>query len=307
MSATHPESPSRVDALTSIIVVAADSGPLLQACIDSSLASNAPFELILVDNASTDGEVERAATRHAQDPRLRILRNQANIGFGPACNRGAVLAQGSVLVFLNPDCELRADTVAALHRAVLDDARIGVLGVTVCNADGSPARGNRRRDPSFRRALASMTGLSRWERRWPSFAGVEMPAAGSTGGVEFIEAVSGACMAMPRTAYESVGGFDEGYFLHVEDLDLCRRVRAAGFQVAIAHALQVLHVQGSSSRKRPLFVARHKHRGMWRYFRHFDPAARNPLLRSAVWMGLWLHFLVKVPMLGWRWLANRLR
>lgn len=312
LSATHPTNPNAtnpnvVDALTSIIVVAADSGPLLQACIDSSLASNARIEVILVDNASSDGEVERAAGRHARDSRLRVLRNSANIGFGPACNRGAGLAQGSVLVFLNPDCELSAQTVAALHRILLDDARIGVLGVTVCNPDGSPARGNRRRDPSFRRALASMTGLARWERRWPSFAGVEMPCDGPIGGIEFIEAVSGACMAMPRAAFDRVGGFDEGYFLHVEDLDLCRRVRAAGFLVAIAHALRVLHAQGSSSRSRPLFVARHKHRGMWRYFRRFDPAARNPLLRGIVWLGVWSHLLAKAPVLAWRWLANRLR
>ncbi|MEO5626941.1 MAG: glycosyltransferase family 2 protein [Dokdonella sp.] len=307
MSVSHPASSNVVDAQTSIIVVAADSGPLLQACVDSSLASDAQIEVILVDNASSDGEVERAAARHAHNPRLRVLRNQANIGFGPACNRGAALAQGSVLVFLNPDCELPADAVAVLHRTLLADARIGVLGVTVCNPDGSPARGNRRRDPTFRRAFASLTGLARWERRWPSFAGVEMPSVEAGDGIEFIEAISGACMAMPRAAFEGVGGFDEAYFLHVEDLDLCRRVRAAGFQVAIAHALHVVHAQGSSSRSRPLFVARHKRRGMWRYFRRFDPAARNPWLRSVVWLGLWSHYLVKAPMLGWRWFSNRLR
>ncbi|MEO5561762.1 MAG: glycosyltransferase family 2 protein [Dokdonella sp.] len=296
-----------IDGLTSIVVVAADSGPLLQTCIGSALASNAQIEVILVDNDSSDGEVERAAAHHAHDPRLRVLHNRANIGFGPACNRGAALAQGTALLFLNPDCELQADTVATLHQTLLADARIGVLGVTVCNPDGSPARGNRRRDPSFRRALASLSGLACWERRWPSLAGVEMPSGETSDGIEFVEAVSGACMAMPRAAFERIGGFDEAYFLHVEDLDLCRRARAAGFQVAIAHALRVLHVQGGSSRSRPLFVARHKHRGMWRYFCRFDPAARNPLLRSVVWLGLWSHFLVKAPVLGWRWLINRLR
>jgi N-acetylglucosaminyl-diphospho-decaprenol L-rhamnosyltransferase len=296
-----------VDGLTSIVVVAADSGPLLQACIDSALASNAQIEVILVDNLSSDGEVERAAARHAHDARLRVLHNRANIGFGPACNRGAEQAQGAMLLFLNPDCELRVDTVAGLHRVLQTDARIGVLGVTVCNPDGSPARGNRRRDPSFRRALASMTGLARWERRWPALAGVEMPAIEASESIEFVEAVSGACMAMPRAAFERVGGFDEDYFLHVEDLDLCRRVRAAGYLVAIAHALRVLHAQGSSSRSRPLFVARHKHRGMWRYFRRFDPAARSPLLRSIVWLGLWSHFLLKTPVLAARWLVHRMR
>lgn len=138
----------------------------------------------------------------------------------------------------------------------------------------------------------SMSGLARFETRWPTLAGVEMPPRRAASGVENVDAVSGACMTVRRRAFEAIGGFDEAYFLHAEDLDLCRRIRASGRCVAVAHDLCVRHAQGSSSRRRPLFVARHKHRGMWRYFRTFDPAARNPLLRAAVWSGIWAHFLV---------------
>ena len=281
--------------LTSIVIVAADSGPLLRAAVASALASSVPVEVVLVDNASGDGEVEQAAALYASDARLRVLRNGANLGFGPACNRGAAIARGDVLLFLNPDCELRVDSVDGM-RAVLDhDAHIGLLGVCVCAPDGTPARGNRRRDPTLRRALLSMSGLSRFEPRWPALAGVEMPDCTAGSGPEFVEAVSGACFAMPRAAFERVGGFDEAYFLHVEDLDLCRRVRDAGLHVAIAPALRVTHTQGSSSHARPLFVARHKHRGMWRYFRKFDPAARNPLLRALVWLGIRTHYVLIAP------------
>lgn len=273
--------------LTSIVVVAADSGPELGRCANAALASSTAVELVLVDNASADGAVERVAARFAADPRLRILRNGANIGFGPACNRGAAIARGDVLLFLNPDCDLRTDTIAQLRSALQDDARLGLLGVTVCDPDGAPARGNRRRDPLLRRALASLSGLSRMEARWPALQGVEMPPP--TGGeppVERVDAVSGACMALPRAVFERVGGFDEGYFLHVEDLDLCRRVRDAGFAVAIVHALRVTHAQGGSSRHRRLFVERHKLRGMWRWFTKFDPAARNPIARAFVRVAL---------------------
>jgi GT2 family glycosyltransferase len=134
-----------------------------------------------------------------------------------------------------------------------------------------------------------------------------MPAAPASDDLETVEAVSGACMALPRSAFERLGGFDEAYFLHVEDLDLCRRVRDAGLRVAIAAAIRVVHAQGSSSRRRPVFVARHKHRGMWRYFRTFDPAARNPLLRGLVWCGLWTHFALQVPLLCVRTLRSRAR
>ena len=123
-----------------------------------------------------------------------------------------------------------------------------------------------------------------------------MPAAdAATSPVEYVEAVSGACMFLPRRVFDALGGFDEGYFLHVEDLDLCRRVRDAGYAVAIAHAVKARHVQGSSSRRRPLFVAWHKCRGMWRYFRKFDPAARNVVLRGIVFAGLWLRFALMAP------------
>ncbi len=290
--------------LTSIIVVAADSGPLLRTCVASALASsNELVEVILVDNASLDGEVERTLAEHPREPRLRALRNATNLGFGPACNRAAALAHGDVLLFLNPDCLLRADTVAGMREALRGDERIGLLGVTVCDPDGKPARGNRRRDPTLRRALMSLCGLSRFETRWSALAGVEMPAYPGeidAARTEPVEAVSGACMASPRAAYDRVGGFDEDYFVHVEDLDLCRRMREAGLRVAIAAHLRVTHAQGSSSRTRPVFVARHKHRGMWRYFRRFDPAARNPVLRALVWCGLWAHFALQTPLLALR-------
>jgi GT2 family glycosyltransferase len=112
-------------------------------------------------------------------------------------------------------------------------------------------------------------------------------------------------MQLPRAVFERVGGFDEGYFLHAEDLDLCRRVRALGLRVVIASTVCVEHAQGSSSRHRPLFVARHKHRGMWRYFCRFDPAARNPLLRGLVWLGIWAHFILQAPLLALRALRQR--
>ena len=121
-------------------------------------------------------------------------------------------------------------------------------------------------------------------------------SAGTTPAIETVEAVSGACMALPREVFARLGGFDESYFLHVEDLDLCRRVRDAGLRVAIAHEIRVVHAGGSSSRHRPLFVARHKHRGMWRYFDKFDPAARSGWLRALVWSGIWLHFVVVAPL-----------
>ncbi|MGA9342975.1 MAG: glycosyltransferase family 2 protein [Rhodanobacteraceae bacterium] len=285
--------------VTSVIVVAADSGPLLRDCVDRAFASTAAeVEVVLVDNASGDGWPQRVAAMHREGLRLRMLQNEANLGFGAACNRGAAVARGDMLLFLNPDCLLEPQTVSRLRDVLGSDSQIAVIGVAVCDARGHTARGNRRRDPTLRRALMTMTGLARLDSQWPGFAGVEMqPGNVPLMPVEYVEAVSGACICVPRNAFERLHGFDEGYFLHCEDLDLCRRARDAGGRVAIANEVRVCHFQGSSSHGRPWFVSRHKHRSMWRYFRKFDPASRKPLLRLLVWGGIWTHFVLSMPRL----------
>src|SRR5262249_28054659 len=124
---------------TSVVVVAADSGPLLPQCVDRVLASSGPVEIVVVDNASQDGFAAKAAAAHASDARFRLIENADNRGFGPACNQGAAAATGDALVFLNPDCLIDADTIAAL-RAIADaDQSIGLLGVDVRTPEGTPA------------------------------------------------------------------------------------------------------------------------------------------------------------------------
>jgi N-acetylglucosaminyl-diphospho-decaprenol L-rhamnosyltransferase len=285
--------------LTSVVVVAADSGTELEDCAQWLLASSTPVELIVSDNASSDGSVAALAARWAGDARLRIVHNGKNLGFGAGCNRGAAVASGDALLFLNPDCRLEANTLARLRAHAGADARIGLIGASIIDAAGVPEPASRRRDPLLRRALMTFTGLARFESRWPALAGVTVPPRDGAIALEEVEAVSGALMFLPRAAFERVGGFDEGYFLHCEDLDLCRRVRDAGLRVVCANDVPVVHLKGTSSRSRPVFVARHKHRGMWRWFVKFDPVARNPALRALVWCGLWAHFLALTPRYAW--------
>ena len=309
-ASAEPALPSRVassrrSGLTSVVIVAADSGMTLGMCVEHVLANRGDVEVIVVDNASSDGAVAALQARRGDDARLRIVRNAENLGFGAGCNRGAALAHGDSLLFLNPDCEIAADVIERLRATA--DRRVGLLGVGIVDAKGRVEPASRRRDPILRRALLSMSGLARLEPRWPVFAGVDVPPPPRPG-VEPVEAVSGALMFMPHAVFEEVGGFDETYFLHAEDLDLCRRVRDAGYLVACVNSISVVHGKGGSSRHRPLFVARHKHRGMWRWFTKFDPAAQNPFVRGLVRAGLWLHFAAQAPLLAWRqWRAGTQR
>ncbi|HEX5960829.1 MAG TPA: glycosyltransferase, partial [Rhodanobacteraceae bacterium] len=101
-------------ALTSITIVAADSGASLRECVQRALASSVPVELILVDNASRDGVPQAVARAYQNDERVRVVYNHANLGFGPAVNVGARQAQGEALLVLNPDCMLEPATLAQL-------------------------------------------------------------------------------------------------------------------------------------------------------------------------------------------------
>jgi len=289
--------------LTSILIVAADSGPPLRECAARALASSVPVELIVVDNASRDGVPQALARVHERDERVRVVYNHANLGFGPAVNIGARQARGDTLLILNPDCLLEKDTLARMLDVLHATPNAGLVGAVVCDAEGTPDPASRRRDPLLHRSLNAMTGRAQRETEGTRHEGVDVPGPIPDAVIE-AENVSGALMLLPRTLFERLNGFDERYFLHCEDLDLCRRARDAGYTVWLAGNVRVLHAKGGSSAHRPVFVSYHKHRGMWRWFRKFDPAARKPATRALVACGITAHFLATAPLL---WLRRRRR
>lgn len=130
---------------------------------------------------------------------------------------------------------------------------------------------------------------ARWAARRAPRAALNL-AADDSQPLQRVQAVSGALMLMPRALFARIGGFDPGYRLHAEDLDLCRRAREAGAVVAVANRVRVLHVRGVSSRSRPLFVEWHKHRGLWRYFSKFEAGRRGVWTRLGVFAAIWLRF-----------------
>lgn len=270
------------------VVVSHDSGADLHACVADLLAQDVPTQVVVVDNASRDG----APDGLVPDTRLEILRNADNPGFGTACNQGAQRARGAWLLFVNPDCRLAPDAASRLCAQLERHPDIGLLGAWLVNGDGSPQAAAQRRTPLPGRAIAQALGLR---------TTVEGRSGASLGdGLLEVEATSGALMLMPRTLFESMGGFDPAYVLHCEDLDLCRRVLLAGRRVAVATDVRVTHLKGTSSRARPVWVEWQKHRGMWRYFRKFDAPTSPWWLRALVPLGLAAHFPLAAARAWWR-------
>lgn len=260
-----------------VVVVAFNSEETLEACLSRLRGAQDVVEIRVVDNDSRDASLEIVQRHALADPRVRFIANPDNPGFAVACNQGASDSTAPWLAFVNPDCFVEADTLARLREdaLALGDALVG--GV-LRGEDGVLDAAARRRDPDFaamlRRRSARALSLARDPAR----------------DVQPVDAVSGALMLLPRALFARIGGFDEGYRLHAEDLDLCRRMREAGATVAIDNTVEVLHVRGVSSRSRPLFVEWHKHRGLWRYFRKFEAPRRGTLMRAAVFAMVWGRF-----------------
>lgn len=267
MSGGEPAASAGVGA----VVVSYDSASTIEACLAALLAEPEITELQVIDNGSRDDSVARVLALAAREPRLRLQCLPDNPGFAAACNAGAAASRAPWLLFANPDLRMPAGGVAHLlaHAATL--ARPGALGADLRDAQGH-------RDPAARRYALSL------RRLLGAFGGREALAISvdEHQALQPVEACSGALMLVPRTAFAAIGGWDPGYRLHVEDLDFCRRLREAGFTVAVANDLPVLHHRGVSSRARPLFVEWHKHRGLWRYWWRFESGGAARLLAPLV-------------------------
>lgn len=266
------------------VVVSHRSASTLDDCLLRLRGAHGVTQIRVVDNASDDHTLEIVQRHALADPRLRFIANPDNPGFAVACNQGAAASDAPWLAFVNPDLRVRPESLQRLqaHAGALQAPAL--LGADLLGEDGARDGAARRRDPDFSAMLRSPSAATRLD-----------VAIDPAQALQPVQAVSGALMLMPRALFDGIGGFDPGYRLHAEDLDLCRRARMAGATVAVANDVAVVHVRGVSSRSRPLFVEWHKHRGLWRYFARFEAPDRGIATRAAVFVAVWAHFAATVP------------
>ena len=249
----------------SVIMVVYMTGEALAESVQCALRDPLVDELVIVDNGSRTCESQALNRLAERDARVVLLQGHGNIGFARGANRGARRAGGDLLVFLNPDAFLQPGCVAELVREIEGRAVPCIVGGRVLNADRTEQRGARRGEITLTSALLSLSGLARrvpgWRRfevHWEDEALPTRAAPAPT--------ISGACFCMRREDFEAVEGFDEGYFLHVEDVDLCWRVRRQGGSVLFHPKAEVIHL-GHTSQTSPLRVEFYKGLGLARFFR----------------------------------------
>jgi GT2 family glycosyltransferase len=244
----------------SVIIVCHNGWPDLRRCLASlrDYPPASPHEVIVVDNCSEDGAPDRTA---GEFPHFKLLRNRVNRGFPAANNQGIEAARGRFLLFLNPDTRVGPGFLDRMLDALRSRPDWGAVGPALFNDRGFfqvsfGGRVNFRTE--WARKLFLNAVIRRRIHRWKTPREVEW--------------LSGACMMARRDALPAGGAFDEDFFLYFEDIDLCLRMRAAGWKLVLLPEVRAYHGGGGSTAARPLFSRYHYRRSQLHFYRkHNSP------------------------------------
>jgi len=281
----------------SAIVVSYHTGEVLIDCIKALETDAAIAEIVLVDNGNPKELLWRLDEMAAGSAKLKLIGAGENRGFAAGINLGVKDATGDRLLIINPDAILQPGSIAALEAARADAAEPIVVGGRIFGGDGKEQRGARRRRLTLASGAATFLGLG-WLRTFnPGFVSVNRNEEPAPAGPVPMDAVSGALMYLSRSGFDRLGGFDEGYFLHVEDLDLCRRAEADGGSVIYTPLASALH-HGATSGAPAATVERYKAAGLRRYFNKFAETGAERFAAAVLGPAITIALLLRARVRG---------
>jgi GT2 family glycosyltransferase len=226
----------------SIVIVSWNVRDLLRACLRSlTPPPGLTLETIVVEAGSADGSAEMVAREY---PVVKLLARAENLGYSRGNNLGLATACGRYLLILNPDTAVEGNALGDMLAYAEANPQVGIVGPQLLNADGTP-QPSRRRFPRLATAFFESTWLQGWapRRLLDHYYARDLP----TGVPVEVDWLTGACLLVRRAAYKQIGGFDESFFMYSEELDFCRRARAAGWRVVHLPSARVYHFEGKSS------------------------------------------------------------
>jgi hypothetical protein len=285
----------------SVLIVSFNTARRLSECLYSLRAQTGAvvFEIIVVDNASRDGSADRV---ESEFPEVKLVRSAANLGFGNGNNRALQEAEGRYLVLLNSDALLPPDCLQQALAHMQADPQTGMGGGRLLAPDGS-WQPSARRFPTLLDEFLNLSGLAakfpksrffgRFDRTW---ADPDIPAE--------VDWVPGAFAIIRRDLIEQIGFFDPRFFLYYEEVDLCKRIKQAGYKIQYWPDLRIAHIGGESSKtvEGVSFTSKGSQLTLWRM--------RSQLLYYRKWQGGVMARLVKGLEQNWhrlRAMRNRRR
>jgi hypothetical protein len=258
----------------SIVIICWNDWNVIKDCLESIYggAPSLDFEVIVSDNGSTDGSPELIRQNF---PRVKVVENKANLGFGKGNNAGIEVASGEYTWILNPDTIVHSDALDAFVAFADRHPEAGAFGCRVLNPDGS-YQISARPFPTLWRDWLGALYLRGIARIFPWLASDFY--TGWKGETErTVDWQSGCCVLFRTNLLKKLGAFDEQFFYHFEEVDLCRRVWDAGFSIRFTPGATITHLGGQSVGRFPIRFELEKCRNRYRYYyKHFGPeAARN--------------------------------
>lgn len=274
-----------------VVAVSYDSGPALDTFLDSlRLASKHPLDVLIADNGSTDDASERVA----RWPGVRLLDTGGNLGYGRAANLGEAEVGGDWVVLANPDVVWTAGAIDELLAVAERWPRAGALGPLIRSADGR-VYPSARELPSLSRGIGH--ALCGWW--WPANPWSRGYRSDRAAPVERVAGwLSGACLLVRRAAFESVTGFDPGYFMYFEDVDLGERLARAGWLNVYAPSAEIVHTGSHATVANKHEMFRQHHRSAYRYLSGHYRGRRWAPVRAALYAGLAVRARLLPPLLA---------
>jgi hypothetical protein len=278
----------------SVIILAFRGYDKLTASVEAVFASqtNYIYEVIVVDNGSADGTAERFEKEFIGNhhPNLKLIYN-INEGFAKGNNLGIKSSSGKYVLLLNPDTVVQPDTIQVCMDYIIADPGIGALGCKLIKADGKLDLASRRSFPNPVNALYRFLGLSKLFPHSKRFSSYNLLFTSEDEIME-VDSLVGAFMLMPRAVLHKVGLLDEDYFMYGEDIDLCYKIKQAGYKVIYFPKTFTYHYKGQSSKKTPYILLYQFHRSMWIFYKKHYIQKYPAVLGWLVYIGIWTRFSV---------------
>lgn len=264
----------------SIIIVNWNTRELLRGCLQSVYQHTVgiSFEVIVIDNGSDDGSATMVGTYF---PQVKLIRNAGNAGYVRANNQGIDASTGRYVLLLNTDTVIGVNSLQTLTAYLDAHPRVGVLGPRLLNPDGS-GQHSVRRWPRWRDNVVVLTKLHNF---WPQLLDYYLMTDFDYRREQAVEQVMGAAMFIRRTVLNQIGDLDKRFWQWYEDVDYCRRVRSAGWEVRYAPVASIMHYKGQSfAQQLPLAKQRVLVQSMLAYTtKHQGRVAMLALLPFVAW------------------------
>jgi GT2 family glycosyltransferase len=222
------------------------------------------MEVVVIDNASFDGSTDAIGERF---PDIKLIRNTQNRGFSAACNQGIRVSKGNIVLLLNSDAELYDQSLDVVVDYMIRNPEVGIAGGKMLDPNGEP-QPSCHTFPTYKNLLFSkssiFSGFGFFKKRYKRYRFIPE-------NITDVDAMAGGFLFLSREVLSAVGLLDERFFFYVEDIDIARRVKSAGWRIVFIPKAGIIHLGGASTSRRPAKTYAWHHISLFKYFMKHHP------------------------------------